>query len=145
MLPRGLSLSGSFFYGSGQYYNPTSGMDPFSKPGANRLNSGSPIVIPAAVLSRWDGPAVVATGTTWPRDGLKGLPLHKVDMRLTSRIKLLNNVRVELLAEVFNLFNWKNYGAYNTTITSPSFGQPIATSGNAYVPREGQLGVRVVF
>ena len=38
-----------------------------------------------------------------------------------------------------------NYGSFNTTITSTSFGQPIANSGNAYVPREGQLGVRVVF
>jgi hypothetical protein len=43
------------------------------------------------------------------------------------------------------VFNRKNYGAYNTTITSASFGQPVATSGNAYVPRQGQLGLRVNF
>ena len=82
-----------------------------------KLYIGAPITIPTAILSRWDGPAVIASGTTWPRDALEGLPLHKVDMRLTSRLKVVNNVKVELLAELFNVFNWKNYGAYNTTLT----------------------------
>jgi hypothetical protein len=88
---------------------------------------------------------VIATGTVWPRNALEGLPLHKVDLRVTSHLKIVNNVKVELLAEVFNVFNRQNYGSYNTTLTSASFGQPLANSGNAYVPREGQLGVRVVF
>ena len=109
------------------------------------LHSVAPETLPAAVLDRWEGPAVIATNTTWPRNALRGLPLHKVDMRVTKTVTLVNNVHIELLAEVFNVFNRKNYGAYNTTITSPSFGQPVATSGNAYVPRQGQLGVRVNF
>ncbi len=130
-------MAGSYFYGSGSHYNATSGSDPYSKPGTNRLNIGAPITIPAAMLDRWEGPAVIATGSVWPRDALEGLPLHKVDLRLTSHIKVVNNVKVELMAEVFNVFNWKNYGSYNTTITSASFGQPLANSGNAYVPARG--------
>jgi len=144
-LPWQLSLAGSYFYGSGAHFNPSSSVRPYSKPGTNRLNIGAPITIPAAVLDRWEGPAMIATGTTWPRNALRGLPLHKVDMRVTKTVTLVNNVNIELLAEVFNVFNRKNYGAYNTTITSASFGQPVATSGNAYVPRQGQLGVRVNF
>ncbi|HEV8394235.1 MAG TPA: TonB-dependent receptor [Vicinamibacterales bacterium] len=144
-LPWEVSLSGSYFYGSGARYNPTSSTRPYSKPGTNRLNIGAPITIPAAVVERWDGPAVIATGTTWTRNGLKGLPLHKVDMRVTKTVTLSNEFRIELLAELFNVFNRKNYGAYTTTITSANFGLPVATSGNAYVPRQGQLGVRVSF
>jgi hypothetical protein len=144
-LPWQFSVSGSYFYGSGSHYNPTSSTRPYSKPGTNRLNIGAPITIPAAVLDRWEGPAVIATGTTWPRNALRGLPLHKVDMRVTKTVTLVNNVNIELLAEVFNVFNRKNYGAYNTTITSASFGLPVATSGNAYVPRQGQLGLRLNF
>jgi hypothetical protein len=144
-LPWAFTLAASYFYGSGEYYNATSSMDPYSKPGANRLNSGPAITIPAAILDRWDGPAVIATGAVWPRNALRGLPLHKVDLRVSSRIKVYDNVKVELLAELFNVFNWNNYGNYNLTITSASFGQPLAASGNAFVPREGQLGVRVVF
>jgi hypothetical protein len=143
-LPWQFSVSGSYFHGSGARFNPTSSLRPYSKPGTNRLNTGAPITIPAAVLERWDGPAVIATGTTWTRNGLRGLPLHKVDLRATKTVTV-SNVSVELLAEVFNVFNRKNYGAYNATITSASFGQPVSTGGNAYVPRQGQLGVRVSF
>jgi hypothetical protein len=144
-LPWEFSVAGSYFYGSGARFNPTSSTRPYSKPGTNRLNIGAPITIPAAVLDRWDGPAVIATGTTWTRNGLSGMALHKVDMRVTKNITLVNDVRIELLAELFNVFNRKNYGAYNTTITSANFGLPVATSGNAYVSRQGQLGVRVSF
>jgi hypothetical protein len=144
-LPWQFSLAGSYFYGSGAHFNPTSSMRPYSKPGSNRLNIAAPITIPAGVLDRWEGPAVIATGTTWPRNALRGLPLHKVDLRVTKTVTLVNNVSIELLAELFNVFNRKNYGAYNTTITSPSFGLPVATSGNAYVPRQGQLGLRMNF
>ena len=71
------------FYGSGTYYNATLSGRPYSKPGTNRLNLGAPIIIPAAVLDRWDGPDVIATGAVWPRNALRGLPLHKVDMRVS--------------------------------------------------------------
>jgi hypothetical protein len=144
-LPWQFTVAGSYFYGSGNYYNATTSLKPFSKPGTNRLNTGAPITIPAAVLDRWDGPAVIATGSTWGRNALQGLALHKVDLRITKRIKVVNSVNVEFLAEVFNVFNWQNYGNYNTTLTSSSFGQPVASSGNAYVPREGQFGVHVNF
>ena len=119
---------------------------PFGKPGTNRLNIGAPITIPAAVLDRWEGPAVIATGTAWPRNALRGLPLHKVDMRLSKTHRQGRTASAStLLAEVFNVFNWKNYGNYNTQLDSASFGQPVASSGNAYVPRSGQLGFRLEF
>jgi hypothetical protein len=144
-LPWQTTLAGSFLYGSGAHYSASLSGKPYNKPGTNRLNVGAPIVIPAGVLDRWEGPAVIATGTVWPRNALRGLPLHKVDLRVSKRIKTGGNVNVELLAEVFNVFNWKNYGSYNTQLDSKTFGQPTANSGNAYVPREGQLGLRLEF
>ena len=72
-------------------------MRSYSKPGTNRLNTGAPITIPVAVLDQWDGPAVIATGDVWPRDALQGLALHKVDMRVTKRFKIVNDVKVELV------------------------------------------------
>ena len=131
--------------GRAAHYNATLSGKPFNKPGTNRLNLGAPIVIPAAVLDRWEGPAVIATGTVWPRNALRGLPLHKVDMRVSHTIKTRTAAASTLLAEVFNVFNWDNYGSYNTQLDSATFGQPVANSGNAYVPREAQLGIRVEF
>jgi hypothetical protein len=143
-LPYHVALSASFLYGSGAHYNATLSGKPFNKPGTNRLNVGAPIVIPAAVLDRWEGPAVINTNSVWPRNALRGLPLHKVDMRL-SRTTKLGHSSVTGLVEVFNVFNTANYGSYNTQLDSASFGQPVASSGNAYVPREAQLGIRLEF
>ena len=81
-LPYQMTVAGSYLYGSGTYYNASLSGRPFGKPGTNRLNIGAPIVIPAAVLDRWEGPAVIATNTAWPRNALRGMPLHKVDMRV---------------------------------------------------------------
>jgi len=144
-LPFQMTLASSLFYGSGNYFNATAGFRPFGKPGTNRLNTGAPITIPAAMLDRWEGPAVIGTMEVWPRNALRGLPIKKVDMRFTKRFLLVGSTKVELLAEVFNLFNTKNYGSYNSVITSPSFGTPQASSGNAFVSRQGQLGVRFEF
>jgi hypothetical protein len=144
-LPWDVSLSASFLYGSGTYRNATLSGRPYGKPGTNRLNLGAPIVIPAAVLDRWDGPAVIETGMVWPRNALLGLPLYKVDMRASKTIRFAGNTNVTLLAEVFNVFNRENFGNYNTQLDSTTFGQPTAASGNAYVPRSGQLGFRLEF
>jgi len=144
-LPLGVSLSASYFYGSGNYFDGTVSGRPYGKPGDNHLNVGAPIVIPEAMLDRWDGPAVIGTGELWPKNALRGEALHKVDMRLSKRIAFSANVNVTLLAEVFNLFNKKNYGAYDTDLRSSTFGQAEPTSGNAFVPRSAQLGFRLEF
>ncbi len=144
-LPWRITLAGSFFYGSGSHYNATLSGKPFNKPGTNRLNIGQPITIPAAVLDRWEGPAVIATGSVWPRNALRGLPLHKVDVRVSKSVTITKSVKIDLLAEVFNVFNWENYGGYTTQLDSVNFGKPVASSGNAYAPRSGQLGLRMEF
>jgi hypothetical protein len=144
-LPWGVSISSAFSYGSGNYYPTTVSGRPYNKPGTNRLNIGAPIVIPGAVLDRFDGPAVIGTGQVVPRNALKGFPLYKVDLRVTKTTRLAGSVRLSLQAEVFNLFDHANFGAYNGVVNTPDFGAPRQMAGNAYAPRTGQLGVRVEF
>ena len=109
------------------------------------------ITIPASVLDRWHGPAVIQSGDVIPRNALEGLALHKVDVHLTKDFKIAGTSRVQLIAEVFNLLNHANYGAYNTTLsatvpaTTALFGTPNQNGGNAYVPRMAQLGFKLVF
>ena len=103
------------------------------------------------MLDRWNGPAVITSGMVIPRNALEGLPLHKVDLRLTKDIRLVGRAKVQLIGEVFNLFNHANYGSYNTTLSATNaaktalFGRPAQNTGNAYVPRQGQLGFRFGF
>jgi len=70
---------------------------------------------------------------------------------VTKDIKLAGTSRIQLVAEVFNLFNHANYGAYNTALSPTSavttglFGTPVTNTGTAYVSRQGQLGFKVAF
>ncbi|HUK36148.1 MAG TPA: hypothetical protein VLV86_19660, partial [Vicinamibacterales bacterium] len=156
-LPYGFDASASYFYGSGNRFPDSIATAPYGKTGTNRLNltatggATSAIVIPAAILSRWDGPAFINSGDVIPRNALEGLPLHKVDVHVTKTVALSRTVKGQFIAEVFNVFNHANYGSYNTTLsaTSPAttalFGTPLQNTGNAYVPREGQLAFRLTF
>jgi hypothetical protein len=155
--PWGLSTSLSYFYGSGSRYNATISATPYGKPGSNRLNlltSGAAaptIVIPAAVADRFDGPTTITSGTIIPRNALEGLPLHKVDLRVTKDIRIVGTLKGSLIAEIYNVFDRANYGSFNTTLSATNaaqtaaFGQPVQNLGNAYVPREGQLAFRMSF
>ncbi|MBI1876393.1 MAG: TonB-dependent receptor [Acidobacteria bacterium] len=143
-LPYDFSTSVIYLYGSGNYYQTNIATAPFGKPGTNRLNIGTPIVIPESARDRFDGPDVIGTGQVVPRNALKGFPLHKVDLRVSKRFRVAH-VRLTALGEVFNLFNRENFGNYVGQLDSARFGQVVASSGNAYVPRSGQLGLRVDF
>jgi carboxypeptidase family protein len=144
-LPLGLSVSGAYFYGSGNRFASTVSGTPYGKPGTNRLNLGAPIAIPASLQDRFDGPSVIATGAVAPRNALLGTPLHKVDLRIQEQLKLAGTARLSLIGEVFNVFNHDNYGSFVTIINNASFGQARQSLSNAYVPRSGQLGFRLSF
>ena len=166
-LPWGISTSVSYFYGSGARFAAAIAAAPYGKPGTNRLNltatggATNAIVIPATatlangdvidIASRFHGPSTINSGDTIPRDALQGLPLHKVDLRLTKDVNLQGKMKVSLIGEVYNLFNHHNYGSYNVNLsataaaTTALFGQPQQNTGNAYVPRTGQLAVRFSF
>jgi hypothetical protein len=144
-LPWQFSVSAVYFYGSGNYYSTTHATTPFGIPGQNRLNLGPAVTIPEAMRDRFDGPTVINTGDLVPRNALQGLPLHKVDFRLTKQVNLGGGANVSLMAEVFNLFNHDNFGSYVGTVNTATFGEPRASTGNAYVPRSGQLAFRVAF
>jgi hypothetical protein len=156
-MPWGLATSVTYSYGSGNLFGASISGTPYGKTGTNRLNlanNGGPaatIVIPAAVADRFNGPSTITSGTTIPRNALQGLPLHKVDLRLTKDTRFGGLVKVTLIAEVFNLFNHANYGSYATSLSATSaaatalFGQPQQVDGTAYVPRQAQLGFRIGF
>jgi hypothetical protein len=165
--PFGFSTSLAYFYGSGNRFAATIPVAVYGKPGTNRLNltaSGAPtasITIPVTatlangdvidIASRFDGPTTIASGTVIPRNALEGLPLHKVDLRLMQDIRIAGSARLSLIAEVYNLFNHRNYGSYNTSLSATSaavtaaFGSPQQNIGNAYVPRQAQLACRLAF
>jgi hypothetical protein len=145
LLPWQFSVSGAYFFGSGNYFSTTHASNPFGKAGQNRFNAGPPVPIPQGVQDRFDGPDVICTSCVVPRNALKGLPLHRVDLRVSKEIPLLGQAKLTLIGEVFNLFNHANYGDYVTTVNTVGFGDPRSSPLNAYAARRGQLAFHVTF
>jgi len=122
---KGVQLSGLYFYGSGNRYLTTTGVDRGDQGmGDQRLR---------------------ADGTIQPRNMIVGAPIHRVDMRLQKRIPIGGHRSLDGLVEMFNVFNHANYGSYVTNEASKGFGQPAFNANIAYQPREVQLGFRLAF
>lgn len=126
-LPWDVSVAGSLFVGSGNYFNPTSGVNPL----------GLGVNYSGIIRLRPDF-------TLLERNSFKGEPLQKIDMRVSKDV-VLGGVRLSGIAEVFNIFNHANYGAYNTLSTSSTFGTPRQSLSTAYLPRVWQLAFKVSF
>ena len=105
----------------------------------------APLTVAAAALDRFGGNPTYAIGEVVPRNALKGLPLHRIDLRVSKDIKLPGGMKLTGIAEVFNVTNHKNYGAYNAQVNSTTFGDPRQNLLNAYQPRVMQLAAKFSF
>ncbi len=147
-LPWGFSVSGAYLYGSGNYYANLISTSPFGA-GASQnrllLPTAAAITVPQTiaisptipttvpVASRFSGPAVIAPGTSVPRNALVGLPLHKVDLRITKDVKLQGDLKLTGILEGFNVLNHANFGAYNAYAQHHDV-RPAAPEHREYLP-----------
>jgi hypothetical protein len=122
----GFQMSGIYFYGSGQRTQALCGCD------ARGLQ------ITSVDRLRLDG-------TIIPREAFVFDPIHRLDLRLQQHVPLHDRAGINVYAEIFNLFNRANYGAYNTLESSPTYGTPAASTNLSYAPRTAQFGFRFTF
>ena len=134
-LPFAVSVSGSYIYGSGTYFNANYAQTPTGL-GLSRL-----IPVPGATFGSLKG----YDGSMVPRNSFHGQSIHKVDLRFTKDVNLSHGVKVSGIAEVFNLFDRGNFGSYTTQINSTSFGNPVQNLATTYGPRSGQLAFKLSF
>jgi hypothetical protein len=125
-LPYRFELSGLYFYGSGATFSNTYGGD--LRDTGNRSAS-----------------RLRPNGTVVERNSFVGLPIHRVDLRLQRRFPIAGSMTVDGILELFNVFNYVNYGAYVTAESNASYGKPAQNANVAYTPRLLQLGFRVAF
>jgi hypothetical protein len=85
-------------------------------------------------------------GITSVRAG-RGANFSQLDVRVSKRVRFLGRTRLELLAEVFNLYNASNPAGFVGNMRSSQFGQPTAFAGDAGLgeQRLAQLGIRLEF
>ncbi|ABF42841.1 TonB-dependent receptor [Candidatus Koribacter versatilis Ellin345] len=75
------------------------------------------------------------------RNSLRGPHETNLDFEVAKTTKLTESLRMQLRAEMFNVFNHAEFRLPDTNITSPSFGQILGT----YDPRIIQFAVRFTF
>ncbi len=106
-------------------------------------SSAPPYTITAGVDSNADRDVKerpIENGRMIPPNPARGDRYFSMDLR-TSKMFRLGPRRLEVLWEMFNLLNTKNYGGYNGNMRSTAFGKP----GYALAPFQGQLGLRFDF
>ena len=130
-LPYDFQVSGLFFFGSGQRFDSAVWTD-------LRDTGGAFIPWPAAAHR------LTADGTIIDHGAVLGDPVHRMDVRLQRRINF-GRAYVDLMLEVFNLFNHENYGNYQWNYGRATYGQPVPNPDVAYWPRIMQLGFRLAF
>jgi hypothetical protein len=75
-----------------------------------------------------------------------GQPIQRVDINLSKEISLSERLRTIVQVEAFNALNHSNYGSYNTSITSSSYGKPTFTTGTlSFYPRMLQFSAKLQF
>ena len=161
-LTKGFQLAPIMQFGSARPYNLTNS--------ANTLNTGGgtaiAVVVPTSSPTNWlaysgnttgaqncfYGLSGVAQGCTIAAyDPLRGNPFFQLDMRLAKNVNFGERIKVQFVAQAFNLTNRANYGAdFNGNIASPStFGHPAGfiNPGSTVTPRSlwGEFGVRFSF
>ncbi len=141
----GVSLSGSFHYGSGQNFQVTANQNPFGLSGVtDRLFTAS-----SAYYGSPSNITPVTLGTTAyylvKRDSLIGNQIADVNLRLSKTFVVKEHVRFIPMVEAFNLFNHSNFGGYQTSVNVASFGSPVQNTDLAYAARMLQFAGRIEF
>ena len=108
--------------------------------------TGAPVSIDDATLLRFFNTsafAVPATGAfgTAGRNTITGPGTQQVDASISRDVRLSNNQVVSIQLQATNLFNTVRFGAIDSVVNSPTFGQVVTIRQMRTV----QLGVRFRF
>ena len=131
-LPYEIQFAAIYFAGSPRTINVSTTRDPF------RLGYNG----------RWlENPAdCPCTGATVPRNSERTPSDYKLDLRLSKTIRF-RSVSVQGIAEVFNVFNTRNFDrtTYVMNVFSQTYLQPATSTNLFYQPRQVQVGFRISY
>jgi len=128
-----------------------SGANPFAQ-SKGSFNPSQPLLNKAAFENGSTGGVFSFYGGQGPRvSNLRGFGFHNWDVSLQKTTSITERVRFEIRAQFFNIWNWHIFsqgttwgqgGAFDTNLSSPTFGM---ITGNVTNPRNIQLGGKFVF
>ncbi len=145
--PWGINLSGAYFFGSGNYYATTVGATPFGPvaPGNNRFATRADRRPGVGVAGSLRRSGHVRRGRPGAAQRAQGRPAAPGRWPAGQGLRPARRHPDQAIGEVFNLFNHKNYGAYQSVLNNAGFGDPRQNLLNAYQPRVFQLAFKFTF
>jgi hypothetical protein len=126
-LPYGLQLSGTLVASTGQPIDPLAGSN-VNGDGKSQSTSGDR--------------AFMAVGTPFPRNYFRNEGWKTVNLRVMKDFRFSEKYTLQLSAELFNLFNFKNVivGPADVNNTNTIYGLGINTDGSVAAPRTDVFG-----
>jgi hypothetical protein len=135
-------------YHTGTPFTVTNGTARSNTGGTDRPNQvGNPELDNPTIAQWFDINAFVAqpintVGNTGSNT-LHGPSYKRIDLSLFKNVPLNGQVRLQLRAEVFNVFNTPSFGNPNAALGNAGFGSVITTGNN--IPRQMQFAAKVLF
>jgi hypothetical protein len=120
----------------------------FAVSGMLRYRSATPYTVWAGADVKYnDGYAFDLAPGVSEMNSARGHDFTQFDLRISKEFNFGGDMGIELIAEVFNVFNSTNPSGYTGNILADNFGQPSSYAGD---PAQGeqrlmQLGLRVHF
>ena len=112
-----------------------------------RYRTKTPYNIITGFDDNLDGATNDIPATAETQNSGRGSDFSQLDLRLAKKFSIGSQARVELIAEMFNVFNDTNPGGYVGNMRSATFGQPTTYSGDFRrgEQRIAQFGLRLEF
>jgi hypothetical protein len=146
-MPYNLTFSGLIYTASGRVLPASASVDLYGSAPEGRGLQSRPI---CGLDPRFDAACSflgVPDGERVPRNPWRSESVFRVDVRISWRGFITDQMFIEPSLEVFNLFNRQNNdpSRYNGNLVSVGFGQPGRSSNIPYLPRQIQLGIKFQF
>jgi hypothetical protein len=138
----GWEVAGIYRYESGQYLRFDGMLAPSQTPDTIGEVGAGKYWFDVAGFERL--PAFTRRANPWQYDELKGPNFTNVDLALSKRVPLRDNVKLNFRLEAYNLLNTMNWAMPSTTIGASDFGQ-VLRQADAYFGRQLQYTLRVEF
>jgi len=138
----GWEVAAVYRYESGQYLRFNSMLAPSETPDTIGDVGAGTFWFDARGFDRL--PAFTRRANAWQYDGLKGPNYTNVDLAVSKRVPVRQNVKLNFRLEAYNLLNGMNWANPSTTIGASDFGQ-VLRQADAYFGRQLQYTLRVEF
>ena len=110
------------------------------------LTLGSGAVMDVGCAARFCGPETYLNGGFTPTRYTGVIPgawaYRRIDLRFRKEFPVMSGTQMGASVDVFNVFNYQNFGCYDTGFQSKTYGQATCVISD---PRRVQLGVDYTF